>query len=112
MTRLLDKDGDLGGTTGRGLEGPAAAPPPNLSFIALTETGPSSASDGSISLDPASGSLSDGLPWPAVSETSCGSRGDLDGPSSPTFEDQDGLVGRDAPADAPGTFWPRNSGIV
>ena len=32
---------DFGGTTGFGFDGPATAPPPNLSFIADTETGSS-----------------------------------------------------------------------
>ena len=36
---LPDRAADLGGTAGLGLDGPATAPPPNLSFIALTDIG-------------------------------------------------------------------------
>ena len=36
---LPERAADLGGTAGLGLDGPATAPPPNLSFIALTDTG-------------------------------------------------------------------------
>jgi hypothetical protein len=38
---LLARAADFGGTMGFGLDGPATAPPPNLSFIADTETGTS-----------------------------------------------------------------------
>lgn len=39
---LLARAADLGGTIGLGFDGPAIAPPPNLSFIADTDTGISS----------------------------------------------------------------------
>ena len=38
---LLARAADFGGTIGFGFDGPATAPPPNLSFIADTETGTS-----------------------------------------------------------------------
>jgi hypothetical protein len=38
---LPERAADLGGTTGLGFEGPATAPPPNLSFIADIDTGTS-----------------------------------------------------------------------
>jgi hypothetical protein len=38
---LLARAADFGGTIGLGFDGPATAPPPNLSFIADTETGTS-----------------------------------------------------------------------
>ena len=45
---LPERAADLGGTAGLGLDGPATAPPPNLSFIALTDIG----SESSIPVNP------------------------------------------------------------
>jgi hypothetical protein len=66
---LPERAADFGGTIGLGFDGPATAPPPNLSFIACTDTGASNPSPLSAASPPNAVSL------PSLLETADGPLG-------------------------------------